>query len=113
MATAWWGGPPGPRGTASSRCCKRRQCLRASDGAHPATYFQLHGRESSTYPLSQKSSGPKTPEGKATSSLNRLSHGFASNVARLIPGENPEEFHSLVTDLMGEHQPATPTEQIL
>ena len=61
----------------------------------------------------QKSSGPKTPEGKATSSLNRLSHGFASNTARLVPGEDPEEFHSLVVDLVGEHQPATQTEQIL
>src|ERR1035438_4989678 len=60
----------------------------------------------------QKSSGPKTPEGKATSSLNRLSHGFASH-ATIIPGENPEEFKALVTDLMSEHQPATQTEQIL
>ena len=61
---------------------------------------------------SQKSTGPKTAEGKATSSLNRLSHGFASH-ATIIPGENPEEFKALVTDLMGEHQPETPTEQIL
>ena len=61
----------------------------------------------------QKSSGPKTAEGKATSSLNHLSHGFASNTARLIPGENPEEFRSLVADLMSEHQPETQTEQIL
>ena len=60
---------------------------------------------------SQKSTGPKTAEGKATSSLNRLSHGFASH-ATIIPGENPEEFHSLVTRLMTEHQPATPTEQL-
>ena len=60
----------------------------------------------------QKSTGPKTPEGKATSSLNRLSHGFASH-ATIIPGENPEEFKALVTDLMSEHQPATETEQIL
>ena len=61
----------------------------------------------------QKSSGPKTAEGKAASSLNRLSHGFASSTARLIPGENPEEFHSLVAGLMSEHLPATQTEQIL
>ena len=61
---------------------------------------------------SQKSTGPKTPEGKAASSLNRLSHGFASH-ATIIPGENPEEFKALVTGLMSEHQPATDTEQIL
>ena len=60
----------------------------------------------------QKSSGPKTAEGKAASSLNRLSHGFASH-ATIIPGENPEEFKALVTGLMSEHQPATHTEQIL
>ena len=61
---------------------------------------------------SQKSTGPKTAEGKAASSLNRLSHGFASH-ATIIPGENPEEFKALVTGLMSEHQPATDTEQIL
>ena len=61
---------------------------------------------------SQKSTGPKTPEGKAASSLNRLSHGFASH-ATIIPGENREEFQALVADLMAEHQPATDTKQIL
>src|ERR1700761_4296828 len=60
----------------------------------------------------QSSTGPKTPEGKAKSSLNRLSHGFASN-ARLMPGEDPEEFKSLLLDLVNEFQPATATEQIL
>jgi hypothetical protein len=59
-----------------------------------------------------KSTGPKTPEGKAKSSLNRLSHGFASN-ARLMPGEDPEEFKSLILDLVNEFQPATASEQIL
>jgi hypothetical protein len=61
---------------------------------------------------SQKSTGPKTPEGKAKSSLNRLSHGFASN-ARIIPGEDPEQFKGLLFDLVNEYQPATATEQIL
>ena len=60
----------------------------------------------------QKSTGPKTPEGKAKSCLNRLSHGFASN-ATVMPGEDPEEFKALLSDLTGEHQPATATEQIL
>ena len=61
---------------------------------------------------SQKSTGPKTAEGRAASSLNRLSHGFASHAA-IIRGENPEEFKALVIDLMTEHQPASSTEQIL
>jgi hypothetical protein len=60
----------------------------------------------------QKSTGPKTPEGKAKSSTNRLSWGFASNTI-VIPGEDPEEFRALVVDFIGEHQPATVTEQVL
>src|SRR5579863_7994330 len=61
---------------------------------------------------SQKSSGPKTDEGKAKSSRNRLSWGFASST-RFIPGENQEHFCALLNDLIREHQPATLTEQIL
>ena len=60
----------------------------------------------------QKSTGPVTDEGKAKSSLNRLSHGLTSN-ATIVPGEDPEEFIALLYDLMGEYDPATPTEQIL
>ena len=62
---------------------------------------------------SKKSTGPKTSEGKAKSCLNHLSHGFTSNTARLIPGENEDELKALLADLMDEYQPATPTEQIL
>ena len=62
---------------------------------------------------SQKSTGPKTEAGKAKSCLNHFSHGFASNTARLMDGENPEEFKALVADLMSEYLPGTPTEQIL
>jgi hypothetical protein len=61
---------------------------------------------------SQKSTGPKSEEGKAKSALNRLSHGLTSN-ATIVPDENPEEFQALLYDLMGEYDPATPTEQIL
>ena len=60
----------------------------------------------------QKSTGPRTEEGKAKSCLNRLSHGLASS-ATIVPGEDPEEFKALLTDLMTEYEPATPTEQIL
>jgi len=60
----------------------------------------------------QNSTGPKTPEGKAKSSLNRLSHGFASNTL-VMPGENPEQLRCLLQDFITEYQPATATEQIL
>jgi len=62
---------------------------------------------------SKKSTGPQTSAGKAKSCLNHLSHGFASNTAQLIDGEDPEEFKALLADLMTEYLPATPTEQIL
>jgi hypothetical protein len=62
---------------------------------------------------SQKSCGPKTEAGKAKSCLNHLSHGFTSNTATLIRGEDPEELERLLDDLTNEYQPATPTEQIL
>ena len=62
---------------------------------------------------SQKSTGPKSAEGKAKSCLNNFSHGFASATARFIPGEDREEFKALLADLTEEYQPATPTEQIL
>src|SRR5271165_2954322 len=61
---------------------------------------------------SQKSTGPVTDEGKAKSSLNRLSHGLTSNV-NIVADENPAEFQALLYDLATEYDPATPTEQIL
>jgi hypothetical protein len=61
---------------------------------------------------SQKSTGPKTEAGKAKSSLNHLSHGFTSTNI-FISGEDKEEFNALLSDLIGEFQPATPNEQIL
>ena len=61
---------------------------------------------------SQRSTGPKTEEGKKKSSANRLSHGLASSAA-IMPGEDAEEFKALLDDLAAEHQPANLTEQIL
>ena len=73
-----------------------------------ATQAQVNANQAN----SQKSTGPKTPQGKAASSRNRLSHGFASST-RFVRGEDPAEFNLLLDDLLSEHQPATPTEQIL
>jgi hypothetical protein len=61
---------------------------------------------------SQKSTGPKTEEGKANSCMNRLTHGFAS-AQSIIPGESQEAFIALLEELLIEHQPKTPTEEIL
>jgi hypothetical protein len=60
----------------------------------------------------QKSTGPTTQEGKAKSAMNRLTHGFAS-AQSIIPGESHEAFIALLDELVIEHQPASPTEEIL
>ena len=60
----------------------------------------------------KKSTGPITPEGMAKSCRNRFSHGFASNT-RFIKDEEPQEFYALLNSFTREHQPATPTEQVL
>ena len=41
LAAAWWGGPPGPRGTPSSRCRKRRQGPPRGRGAPSASGFTV------------------------------------------------------------------------
>ncbi|MBV9767615.1 MAG: hypothetical protein JOZ48_22435 [Acidobacteriaceae bacterium] len=60
----------------------------------------------------QHSTGPRSPQGKATSSRNSLKHGLASGEI-IIPGEDPAAFDALLHDLLEEHQPASPTEELL
>jgi hypothetical protein len=59
---------------------------------------------------SQKSTGPKTPEGKAAVSMNALRHGLRARTV-VLPGENREEFDQLCNDLEGEWTPKSRTEQ--
>ena len=63
----------------------------------------------------QLSTGPKTEEGKATSSRNNLSHGltYRGGVFVLLPWENAKEYDQLVVDLKSEHRPTSRTEMIL
>jgi len=58
----------------------------------------------------QKSTGPKTPEGKAAVRLNSLRHGLRARTV-VLPGENPEEFQQLCDDLDAEWSPQSRTEQ--
>ena len=60
----------------------------------------------------KKSTGPRTPEGKAKSALNAISYGFAASII-FLDGEDPEEFYDLLHSLTYEHLPETSTEQIL
>src|SRR5579864_5301481 len=58
----------------------------------------------------QKSTGPKTPEGKAACSMNALRHGLRARSV-VLPGEDPTEFHQLCNDLESEWHPKSRTEQ--
>ena len=60
----------------------------------------------------QKSTGPKTPEGRAAVRLNGLKHGLTSSTL-VLEGEDPAEFHELLDSIEAEHQPTTPTEVAL
>src|SRR5580704_6260422 len=60
----------------------------------------------------QKSTGPKTPEGKAAVRLNALKHGLRARTV-VGPGENADEFHQLCADLESDWQPRNRTEQAL
>jgi hypothetical protein len=60
----------------------------------------------------QKSTGPRTPEGKSRSAQNNFRHGFTGAFS-VLPGENQSEFDQLLESLHAEHQPTTPTESLL
>lgn len=59
-----------------------------------------------------RSTGPRTPEGKLASSRNSLKHGLSTGEL-IIAGENPTAFETLLAALLAEYQPATVTEELL
>jgi hypothetical protein len=60
----------------------------------------------------QSSTGPTSPEGKARSSLNALSHGFYSKHL-LLPDEDPAELQLLRSSLIESYQPEDGAELLL
>jgi len=60
----------------------------------------------------QKSTGPRTPEGKARSSKNARTHGLTSTELR-TPFEEKDELVSQADALEDEFQPQSETEKIL
>ena len=48
------------------------------------------------------STGPKTPEGKATSAFNALKTGLFAGPQIFLPDEKPEEFQALLEALRKE-----------
>jgi hypothetical protein len=61
---------------------------------------------------SQKSSGPRTAEGKAVSRYNALKSGLDAR-SMVIPGESAEELEQLAENYRREHRPASPLEHFL
>jgi len=57
-----------------------------------------------------KSTGPKTPEGKAIVRLNSLRHGLRARTV-VLPGESREEFNQLCDDLEAEWRPKSSSAQ--
>src|SRR5262249_5150540 len=53
----------------------------------------------------EKSTGPKTPEGKERSSQNGLTHGLTSKKCPIWPGENEEEYRELQDALTRDLKP--------
>ncbi len=58
------------------------------------------------------STGPRTREGRATSSMNHFKHGFRGHFS-ILPSEPKEDFDRLLANLRQDHQPANTTEDIL
>ena len=58
----------------------------------------------------QKSTGPRTPEGKTASSMNALKHGADARSA-VIPGEDPAAYDAMAAGYQSDLQPTSPLEQ--
>src|SRR5260370_5494091 len=57
----------------------------------------------------QKSTGPRSAEGKSASRFNALKHGIdAASV--VIPGEDPAEYEALAADYRRDFRPQSPSE---
>ena len=57
----------------------------------------------------QKSTGPRSAEGKSASRFNALKHGIDA-ASLVIPGEDPAEFDALAAEYSGEFRPQSPSE---
>ena len=60
----------------------------------------------------QKSTGPKTPEGKARSRRNGLKHGLTAE-ACMLADENPEDLLDLLEELREKYDPQDTDEEFL
>src|ERR1700757_3268620 len=59
-----------------------------------------------------KSTGPKTGEGKARSSMNALRHGLTAAQA-VLPHENEDDYEKIREGMLESYAPENPAEQAL
>ena len=60
----------------------------------------------------QRSTGPRTSQGKAICAMNNFRHGL-TGVFAVLPWEDQNDFDTLIGALRDEHKPSGPTETIL
>src|ERR1035437_9097278 len=61
---------------------------------------------------SQKSTGPRTEQGKAVSRFNALKTGIDAH-SHVIPGEDPDALETLTLEHYDRFQPAAPEQRFL
>ncbi len=61
----------------------------------------------------QKSTGPRTPQGKARSARNALSHGLTASSTPLLSSESQEHYDAFSQALLQDLAPRTPEQQLL
>lgn len=60
-----------------------------------------------------RSTGPRSPEGKESSSQNAIKHGLTARKAVVLPDEKEDEFLALRQSLRAQYAPLDPLRQIL
>ncbi|MDZ4799282.1 MAG: hypothetical protein SGI92_14055, partial [Bryobacteraceae bacterium] len=58
----------------------------------------------------EKSTGPRTPQGKTTAAANSTTHGATATIYRPIRHENPADHHAIRAGLIETWNPQTPQE---
>ncbi len=90
------------------RGCESLIAIRQFGGLGMATMAQIQANRSNA----QKSTGPRTPEGKERASQNALKHGLLAREA-VIQGEDPAEFELYREQMLQELAPAGAVEAML